>query len=120
MYLQNLVLSIIAIAETNALTLSPGLVIISNQLYVIFHNTIPRKSVQHMTSCYFANEDAMSMLKPFLLLFSGNVSYQTSNNLCSVSQKLAYSKTNKTEWNRRAKFSFEIDTASQANRTIHP
>ena len=30
------------------------------------------------------NEDAMSMLKSFLVLFSGNVSYQTLKNLRSV------------------------------------
>ena len=35
------------------------------------------------------NEDAMSMLKLSLLLFSVNVSYQTSNNLHSVSKKPA-------------------------------
>ena len=54
-----------AIAEINALptlTLSSGSVIISNQFYVIFHNTIPQKSVQHMSSRYIANisEDTKS------------------------------------------------------------
>ena len=74
------------------LTLSSGLVIISNQFYVIFHNAIPQKPVQHMSSRYFANikEYTLSMLKPSLLLFSVNVSYQTSNNLHSVSQKLTH------------------------------
>ena len=45
--------SIIAIDEINGqpmLTLSSGLVIISNQFYVIF-----QKPVQHMSSLYFAN-----------------------------------------------------------------
>ena len=93
-YLQNLVLFIIAVAEINAyptLTLSSGSVIISNQFYVIFRNTIPQKPVQHMSSRYFAiNQDAISVLKPFLLLLSGTVSYQTSDNLHSVPQKLAH------------------------------
>ena len=44
----------------------------------------------------------MSMLKPFLLFFSGSVSYQTSDNLNSHT-------TNKTEYNQRAKFSREMD-----------
>ena len=37
------------------LTLSSGLVIISNQFYVIFHDTNPQIPVQHMSSRYFAN-----------------------------------------------------------------
>ena len=44
-YLQNLVLSIIPVAEINVqpmLTLISGSVIISNQFYVIFHDTIPQ------------------------------------------------------------------------------
>ena len=56
------------------------------------------------------------MSKASLILFSVNMSCQTSNNLHSVSQNLAYNqhkykperfKTNKTEYNRRAKFSRE-------------
>ena len=68
------------------------------------------------------NKDVILMLKPFLLLFSGNVSYQTSNNLRSVSQKLAHNqhkqKPNKTEYNRRTKLSCEIDTAKLAEPFI--
>ena len=37
------------------LTLNSGLVIIPNQFYVIFHNTIPQKPVQHMSFRYFVN-----------------------------------------------------------------
>ena len=77
------------------LTLSSGSVIISNQFYVIFYNTIPQKPVQHMCCVILLmlNEDAMLMLKLFLLLFSGDVSYQTSNNLRSMSQNLAHKPT---------------------------
>ena len=60
------------------------------------------------------NEDAMPMLKPFQLMFSGNASYQTSNNLLSVSQKLVHNqhKHNQQNWvlpTLRAKFSREMD-----------
>ena len=59
----------------------------------------------------------MSMLKPFLLLFSGNVSYQTSNNLRSVSQKLAHNQHKHKLSNRRgAKFLREMDFVSPGNR----
>ena len=61
---------------------------------MIFHNAIPQNPVQPMSSRFLLilNEDAMSMLKPCLLLFSVHVSYQTSNNIHSVSQKLAHNK----------------------------
>ena len=59
----------------------------------------------------------MSMLKPYQLLFSGNVSHQTSNNLRSVSsQKLLCttntSATNKTEYNQRGARSFHVKWTS--------
>ena len=57
-YLHNLLLSIIAIPEINAQPMSPlssGSVSISNQFYVIFHNTIPQKPVQGMSSPYLTN-----------------------------------------------------------------
>ena len=79
-------------------TLSYGSVIISSQFWVIFHNAIPQKPVQHILRF---NEDPMSMLKPSLLLFSVNVRYQTSSSLQSVSQNLAHNQhkpTNKTEY----------------------
>ena len=44
----------------------------------------------------------MSMLKPFLLFFSGNVSYQTSN----------MHTTNKTDYNRRGARSFHVKWTS--------
>ena len=84
---------------------------------MIIQDTIPQKPVEHMSSRYFVNIEqecnANKMLIPFLLLFSGNVSHQTSNNLRSVSQKLTHKSLNQkiTGCNRRAKFSRESDTA---------
>ena len=97
--------SIIAIAEVSAspmLTLSSAAVTISKQFHVIFHNTIPQKPVQHMSSVtLIANikQGCNVNVETVSAVVSGNVSYQTSNYLRYVSQKLAHNQRKHNQQN---------------------
>ena len=60
-------MSIYAIAEINA-NVNPQLWFsnYSQPGYVIFHNTIPQKPVQHMSSHYFAKISRAKLTGPFI------------------------------------------------------
>ena len=83
---------------------------------IVYHKPVTailQKPVQDMSSRYFADIkrgcNVSKMLKPFLLLFSGNVSCQTSNiDLCSVSQKLAHKSFNQQNLSIPGARSFQV------------
>ena len=87
----------------------PYLDYLQNHFYLLFQDTIPQRPGKHVSSRYFANIkrgcNVSKMLKLFLLLFSVNViKHQIIAILCHRSVHTSHS-ANKTEYNRRAKFS---------------